>query len=103
MINKIGTPSDNWNKEKFNKNTKQYLECLSNYNQEKKNIKLGGGVVAIEKQHDKKRLTARERIDYLIDKDSKFFELGIYGAWDMYKEYGTPNAAGTIIGITAEL
>jgi 3-methylcrotonyl-CoA carboxylase beta subunit len=59
-------------------------------------ICLGGGKVAIQRQHDKGRLTARERILELIDDDSEFLELGIYAAFEMYEEWGGAPAAGVI-------
>ena len=49
---------------------------------------LGGGKKAIEHQHSKGKLTARERIKLLIDKDSDFHELNTFCAHDMYMEYG---------------
>ncbi|MDP6570452.1 MAG: acyl-CoA carboxylase subunit beta [Candidatus Marinimicrobia bacterium] len=98
-MDRIGTPAKEWNQDKFTANTNAYLEILSNYREEINAIKLGGGAVAIEKQHNKKRLTARERIDHLIDGDSHFFELGIFAAWKMYDEYGSPPASGTLTGI----
>jgi len=60
---------------------------------------LGGGAKAIAKQHEKKRLTARERIARLIDPGSDFFELGLFAAWGMYEEWGTPPAAGVVTGV----
>ncbi len=66
---------------------------------EQEEIYLGGGTIAIEKQHGKGRLTARERIEHLIDPNSDFFELGVYAAYGMYEEYGSPAASGTLIGI----
>ena len=62
-------------------------------------IKLGGGKSAIERQHEKAKLTARERIEKLIDKNSIFFELNTFAAYDMYKEYGGAPSSGTIYGI----
>src|SRR5687767_10961922 len=62
-------------------------------------IQLGGGPKAIERQHEKGRLTARERIAKLIDAGSEFFELGAFAAWGMYEEWGTPAAAGVVTGI----
>ncbi|TSA29529.1 MAG: acyl-CoA carboxylase subunit beta [Ignavibacteriales bacterium] len=62
-------------------------------------IKLGGGKSAIDKQHEKGKLTARERIEKLIDKGSAFFELNTFAAYDMYKEYGGAPSSGTIFGI----
>ncbi len=55
-------------------------------NQEER-IRLGGGPKAIERQHDKNRLTARERIERLAEPGS-FFELGLWAAWNMYAEWG---------------
>ena len=98
-MNKIGTSSDSWPREKFKNNKKLFLKIISKYNEEHEKIKGGGGPIAVEKQHNKKRLTARERIDYLIDPKTTFFEFGIYAAWEMYEDYGSISAAGTIIGI----
>ena len=67
--------------------------------EEQDKIRLGGGTIAIEKQHNKGRLTARERIEHLIDPNSDFFEFGLYAAYGMYEEYGSPAASGTLIGI----
>lgn len=62
-------------------------------------IALGGGAKAIERQHEKKRLTARERIAGLIDPGTTFFELGRFAAWKMYEEWGGAPAASVITGI----
>ncbi len=66
---------------------------------EAKQIELGGGANAIERQHAKGRLTARERIAKLIDKDSPFFELGLWSAYEMYESWGGAPAAGVVTGI----
>jgi len=99
QMDKIGTPIEKMNADKFQSNSDDFLKYISIYIEEQKKIKLGGGTIAIEKQHNKKRLTARERIDHLIDSGTQFFELGIYAAWGMYEEYGSPAASGTLIGI----
>lgn len=52
-------------------------------------ITLGGGPAAIERQHKKGRLAARERIDKLIDPGTTFFELGLWAAWGMYGQWGS--------------
>src|SRR5438128_2157981 len=67
--------------------------------QEEDQIRLGGGMKAIERQHQKGRLTARERIAKLIDPKSEFFELGLWAAWGMYAEWGGAPAAGVVTGI----
>ena len=62
-------------------------------------IELGGGLKNIEKQHKKGRLTARERINLLIDQDSPFMELSKLAAYGLYKEYGGAPSAGTITAL----
>ena len=99
LMDKIGSPLDKQNPDKFQANSEDFLKYISAYIEEQKKIKLGGGTISIEKQHNKKRLTARERIDHLIDPGSQYFELGLYAAWGMYEEYGSPPASGTHIGI----
>ena len=60
-------------------------------------IRLGGGAKAIDRQHEKGRLTARERIAKLVD--GEFFELGLWAAWGMYAEWGGATSAGVVTGI----
>lgn len=62
-------------------------------------IKLGGGAKKIERQHDKGKMTARERIDYLIDEGSDFFEIGAFAGYEMYEEQGGCPAGGVVMGI----
>ena len=62
-------------------------------------IYLGGGKTKIEKQHSRGKLTARERIDYLIDDDSYFFEIGAFAGYGMYKEHGGAPAGGVVMGL----
>src|SRR5262249_13842710 len=59
-------------------------------------IRLGGGAKAIARQHEKGRLTARERVAALTD---RFFELGLWAAWNMYAEWGGAPAAGVVTGV----
>ncbi|MEW6702549.1 MAG: acyl-CoA carboxylase subunit beta [Bacteroidota bacterium] len=80
-------------REDFHKNLVRKINAI------KETIKLGGGKSAIEKQHEKGKLTARERIEKLIDKGTTFFELNTFAAYDMYKEYGGAPSSGTIFGI----
>lgn len=74
----------------------QLVEQMTNYLEK---IKLGGGLKNIAKQHDRGKLTARERITYLIDPDTEFLELGAFVGFEMYKEYGGCPAGGTVGGI----
>lgn len=62
-------------------------------------VSLGGGKKAIEKQHEKKKLTARERISYLVDDMEDFLEIGSFAGYGMYAEHGGCPAAGTVAGI----
>jgi acetyl-CoA carboxylase carboxyltransferase component len=62
-------------------------------------IKLGGGEKAIEKHHSRGKLTARERIQKLIDPGSEFFEIGLFAGYEMYEEYGGAPSAGVVVGI----
>jgi 3-methylcrotonyl-CoA carboxylase beta subunit len=83
----------------FEKNTRRIIDLLTRLKNEEETIRQGGGAKAIESQHKKGRLTARERISKLIDPDSQFFELGIYAAFEMYEEWGGAPSAGTITGL----
>src|SRR5439155_3267211 len=67
------------------------------HNEEEK-ISEGGGQKAIDNQHSKGRLTARERIKLLVDPGT-FFELATYAAHGMYEEWGGAPAAGVITGL----
>jgi acetyl-CoA carboxylase carboxyltransferase component len=62
-------------------------------------IRLGGGPKATERQHEKGRLTARERIAKLLDPGADWFELGLWAAWKMYAEWGGAPSAGVVTGI----
>ena len=74
------------------------LKC-SEVKQHFNTIKLGGGKNAIEKQHDKNKLTPRERIDYLLDKDKPFVEIGSFAGFEMYQSEGGCPAGGTVAGL----
>lgn len=65
----------------------------------KDKVKEGGGKTAIDKHKSKGKLTARERIDKLVDDPKKFFELSTFAAYGMYEEYGGAPSSGTIYGI----
>lgn len=83
----------------FNRNEDFMKNLLRKLNAKAEQIKLGGGKEAIEKQHKRGKLTARERIEKLIDPGSFFMELGLFAAYGMYEEYGGAPASGTIFGI----
>jgi 3-methylcrotonyl-CoA carboxylase beta subunit len=62
-------------------------------------LRQGGGAKAIEAQHAKKRLTARERLDLLLDPGEQFLELGLFAAYGMYEEWGGAPSAGVVTGL----
>ena len=83
----------------FNKNEDAMKLKIAELKKKLAKIILGGGKEKIAKQHKKGKLTARERIDYLIDEKSNFLELGALVADEMYEEYGGCPAAVVIMGI----
>ncbi len=84
---------------RFERNLKAMAELVTNVRNEEQIIAQGGGDKAIESQHKKGRLTARERIALLIDAGTEFFEIGGYAAWGMYEEWGGAPSAGVVTGL----
>jgi acetyl-CoA carboxylase carboxyltransferase component len=72
---------------------------LTDLKNDEARIRLGGGQVAIERQHQKNRLTARERVELLLDPGSSWLELGLWAGWGMYEQFGGAPSAGVICGI----
>ncbi len=83
----------------YQRNHRQMVDLLTALKTQEEQIRQGGGAKAIESQHKKQRLTARERIAKLIDPNTDFFELALYAAHDMYTEWGGAPAAGTVTGL----
>lgn len=83
----------------FKKNSQRVIELVTEIKNQDEQIRQGGGAKAIESQHKKGRLTARERIAKLIDPGTYFFELGAFAAFEMYEEWGGAPSAGTITGL----
>src|SRR5271166_5859577 len=83
---------------RFEANMRFLADLMSQVRNEGEKICEGGGTKAIENQHAKGRLTARERIELLADPET-FFELGLYTAHGMYEEWGGAPAAGVITGL----
>lgn len=74
-------------------------DLLDQLNLKTEQVKLGGGKARIESEHQKGKLTARERIDYLIDVNTRFLEIGAFAADGMYEEEGGCPSAGVVTGI----
>jgi 3-methylcrotonyl-CoA carboxylase beta subunit len=66
---------------------------------EEEQLREGGGKAGQERQHKLGRLVARERIARLLDRDAKFFEIGLWAAYKMYEQWGRVPAAGAVAGI----
>tara|TARA_B100000214_G_scaffold138374_1_gene98727 strand:- start:3284 stop:4915 length:1632 start_codon:yes stop_codon:yes gene_type:complete len=84
----------------FNKNEDSLRLLISEMKRKHAIIALGGGKNKIEKQHKKGKLTARERINFLKDKEAEFLEIGAFVGEGMYKEYGGCPSGGVVAGIT---
>jgi len=80
-------------------NREALLALLAEHRAQEEKIRAGGGPKAIETQHRKGRLTARERLRLLLDPGTELLELGIWAAHGMYAEYGGAPAAGVITGL----
>src|SRR5260370_17790351 len=84
---------------RYEKNMRGMAERVAAVRNEEEQIRRGGGEKGIESQHVEKRLTARERSSLLIDKETEFFELGLYAAFEMYDEWGGAPSAGVVTGL----
>src|SRR5882757_1154143 len=84
---------------RFEKNMRAMAELMAKIHNEQEQIQQGGGPKAIEAQHAKGRLTARERIALLIDPETEFRELGLYTAYGMYEEWGGAPSGGVVTGL----
>jgi acetyl-CoA carboxylase carboxyltransferase component len=83
----------------FNRNEDVMKLALSEMKQRLAKIYEGGGKKSIEKQKERNKLTARERINYLCDADTPFIEIGAFAGYDMYGAEGGCPAGGTVAGI----
>src|SRR3982074_2174712 len=83
---------------RFESNMRALADLVAQVRNEEEKIREGGGSKAIESQHAKSRLTARERI-HLLAAPGSFFELGLYAAHKMYEEWGGAPTAGVVAGL----
>ncbi len=83
----------------FNRNEDLFKQLCFQREAKEKKLHLGGGEKRINEQHQKGKLTARERINYLLDKDTDFLEIGIFAGDGMYKEQGGCPGGGVVTGI----
>ena len=81
----------------FNKNEDHNKLLWSAVEQKLAQIKLGGGKKQLQKLRDQGKMTARERIQALVDPKSEYIEIGAFAAHDMYKDYNGAPAAGVVV------
>jgi acetyl-CoA carboxylase carboxyltransferase component len=93
-VTQTASSSETVNREQ-NRLTAQTAEVIDTEIQ----LRLGGGVEAIARQHDKGRKTARERIALLLDSDAPVLEIGLWAGYEMYPEWGGAPAAGVLTAI----
>jgi 3-methylcrotonyl-CoA carboxylase beta subunit len=85
--------------QRFEKNMRAMADLVSEIRNQEDKLLEGGGKKAIDAQHAKNRLTARERIALLLDPGTELFELGMYAAFGMYEEWGGAPCAGVVTGL----
>ncbi len=97
----MATSSTTQNKQdlEFNKNEDSMRLLISRMEQKLAKVYLGGGKKRIDKLHSKGKMTARERIDFLLDKDRERIEIGVFVGEGMYEEYGGCPSGGVVIVI----
>lgn len=83
----------------YNANEDAMKLLLADLKRKLQEVSVGGGKKRIEKQHEQGKMTARERIDYLLDKDMPSIEIGALAADGMYEEYGGCPSAGVVVKI----
>jgi 3-methylcrotonyl-CoA carboxylase beta subunit len=76
-----------------------YQSLLDELNERAGQVRLGGGQKRIEREHKRGKLTARERIDRLVDEGTEFMELGLFTGWGMYEDEGGCPSGGTVMGL----
>ncbi|PQJ78509.1 acyl-CoA carboxylase subunit beta [Polaribacter porphyrae] len=83
----------------FNKNEDYNKLLVSDLKRRFAKVKLGGGQKRIDKHHQKGKMTARERVDYLLDTDAKSIEIGAFAGEDMYADHGGCPSGGVVVKI----
>ena len=81
----------------FNKNEDYNKLLVSDLKRRFAKVKLGGGQKRIDKHHEKGKMTARERVDYLLDSNKKSIEIGAFAGEDMYAEHGGCPSGGVVV------
>jgi acetyl-CoA carboxylase carboxyltransferase component len=93
----IGSPVQK--NQSFSRNEEYVRGLIETLRDRSETVRLGGGPEAIERHHQKGKLTARERIERLVDRGSRIVELGHFCAYEMYEEFGGAPGGGTVLVI----
>ncbi|MFB6272960.1 MAG: acyl-CoA carboxylase subunit beta [Salinibacter sp.] len=83
----------------FQEQAAHYDALVETMHERAEEVRKGGGPEKIQKQHDRGKLTARERIEYLVDDPDRFREIGLFAGYEMYEEEGGCPAGGTVMGL----
>ena len=94
----LGTPADPTSRS-YQEREARFRELLGRMRERAEQIKQGGGPQRIEREHQRGKLTARERIARLLDLPNDFTEIGLYTGYGMYEDEGGCPAGGTIVGL----
>ena len=94
----LGSPAPTGTSD-YEERAARYNALLNRLEKRSAEIRKGGGEKRVEKQHDRGKLTARERIEYLLDDPDDFDELGLFAGYEMYEEEGGCPAGGTVMGL----
>jgi 3-methylcrotonyl-CoA carboxylase beta subunit len=83
----------------YERNEQHTRSLLARLHARAESVRLGGGKAAIEKHRKKGKLTARDRIQKLLDPGASLLEVGLFAAYGMYEEYGGAPSSGTVFGV----
>jgi hypothetical protein len=83
----------------FQSRMAHYEALVNTMNDRAATIRKGGGAKRIERQHERGKMTARERIEALVDDPDAFKELGLFAGYEMYEDEGGCPAGGTVMGL----
>ncbi len=84
---------------KFQERAAHYEALVDTMEERAAEVRRGGGEERIQREHERGKLTARERIEYLVDDPEQFAELGLFAGYEMYEEEGGCPAGGTVMGL----
>ncbi len=94
----IGSPAE-LGETTYQQRAGHYLELLDRLAERTEAVKQGGGPKRTERQHKRGKMTARERVDYVLDDSDDFLELGLFAGYEMYEDEGGCPSGGTVMGL----